>query len=344
MKLKTIKYYLFFSFFLGVIFFLFIMSLMYGTVDISFEGVWNTIIGKEVAKSSWQFIILEFRLPKALTAIMAGASLSVSGLLMQTLFRNPLAGPFVLGISNGASLGVAILVMTGGMLLSSFLPEGSWGVVIAAVLGAGAILALIMLVSVKVKDNVSLLIIGLMVSSATGAVVSILQYFSEAEIIQAYLIWTFGSLAGTTWEQMEILVPIVCIGLFLAFISQKSLNSLLLGEEYAKGLGVSVKRSRLIIIIATCLLAGSITAFCGPIAFIGLAVPHIARASLNTANHKILIPAVTLIGASLLLGCDLIAQLPGYKTTLPINAVTAFIGAPIVIWVVIKSRNMKSSF
>ena len=344
MNTGSLKYYLFFTIIFGVITILFMMSLMYGTVDIPFEGVWNSLTGEATAKDSSQFIVLEFRLPKALTAVLAGAALSVSGLLMQTLFRNPLAGPFVLGISNGASLGVAILVMTGGMLFGGFLPEGSWGVVIAAVLGSGAILSLVMLVSIKVKDNVSLLIIGLMVGSATGAIVSVLQYFSDAEVIQAYLIWTFGSLAGTSWEQLEILIPIVSVGLILAFISQKSLNSLLLGEEYSRGLGISIKRSRIVIIIATCLLAGGTTAFCGPVAFIGLAVPHIARAFLNTANHKILIPAVILIGAALLLGCDLIAQLPGNKNTLPINAVTALIGSPVVIWVVIKARNMKSSF
>lgn len=322
---------------------LFLLSLMFGTVDIPLPEVVKGTFGMETSQKSWLFIIQEFRLPKAITALLAGAALSVSGLLMQTLFRNPLAGPFVLGISNGASLGVALLIMTGGLLFGNYLPKGSWGLVIAAILGSGAILSIVMLVSLRVKDNVSLLIVGLMVGSATGALVSVMQYFSDAEVIQAYLIWTFGSLAGTSWEQMQILFPVVLIGLVLAFAAQKSLNTLLLGEEYAGGLGISVKKSRTIIIIATCLLAGGVTAFCGPIAFIGLAVPHIARAFLNTANHKILIPAVILIGAALLLGCDLIAQLPGNKNTLPINAVTALIGSPIAIWVVMKARNLQSS-
>ncbi len=344
MSLKQSKYYLFFPIAIVLLALLFLMSLMYGTVDIPYSGVFDALTGNPTEKRTWEFIILEFRLPKAITAVLAGAALSVSGLLMQTLFRNPLAGPYVLGISNGASLGVALLVLTGGVFFGNLIPEGSWGVVIAAVLGSAMILSLVMLVSIKVKDNVSLLIIGLMVGSATGAIVSVLQYFGDPEVIQAYLVWTFGSLAGTNWEQMEILVPIVLFGLILAFLSQKALNALLLGEEYARGLGISVKSSRAVIIISTCLLAGGITAFCGPVAFIGLAVPHIARAALNTSNHKILIPSSILIGSILLLGCDLIAQLPGNVNTLPINAITALIGAPVVIWVVIKARNIKSSF
>lgn len=322
---------------------LFLLDIMYGTVSIPLKDVVGSLFGQATEKDSWGFIIQQFRLPKAITALIAGAGLSISGLLMQTLFRNPLAGPFVLGISTGASLGVALLVMSGGVVFGSLIALGNWGIVISAILGSGLVLSMVLLVSMKVRDNVSLLIVGLMVGSATGAIVSVLQYFSNAEVIQAYLIWTFGSLAGTTWEQLQILGPIVFLGLILTIISQKQLNTFLLGEQYSRGLGVSIKKYRIVVIIATCLLAGSITAFCGPIAFLGLAVPHIARAVLKTSNHNILIPATILMGSALLLGCDLISQLPGEQTTLPINAVTALIGAPVVVWVVIRSKTVKSS-
>lgn len=340
---QTRKHLLFYILLLILFGSFFIFDIMFGTVSIPFDQVFQALIGGEVDKQSWAFIIQEFRLPKALTAILAGAGLSLSGLLMQTLFRNPLAGPFVLGISNGASLGVALLVMSGGMVFANLAHLGNWGIVLAAIAGSAGVLAIVLAVSFKVMDSVSLLIIGLMVGSATGAIVSVLQYFSEAEVIQAYIIWTFGSLAGTSWEQIFILLPIVGFGILLSFISQKQLNTLLLGEQYAQALGVSIKQYRIIIIIATCLLAGSITAFCGPIAFIGLAIPHIARAILNTSDHKILIPAVLLIGATIMLGCDIISQLPGSDKTLPINATTSLIGAPVVIWVVLRAKRMKSS-
>jgi len=332
------KYTIFFISLFILIIILFIISIMYGSVKIPFQDVLNSLFGDTEVKESWLFIIQEFRLPKAITAITAGAALAVSGLLMQTLFRNPLAGPFVLGISNGASLGVALLVLSGGMFMG-FHAESSWGTVIMAIIGSGVVLSIVMATSTQVKDNVSLLIIGIMIGSITGAVVSVLQFFSDAETIQAYLVWTFGSLSGVGWEQLKILVPIVFIGLFLAFIAQKKLNTLLLGNYYAQGLGVSLKKTRTIVIIATCLMAGGVTAFAGPIAFLGLAVPHIARSILKTSDHKILIPATILIGATLLLACDITAQLPGSKNTLPLNAVTAIIGAPVVIWVVIKSKN-----
>ena len=339
----TIKTYPIFAILSIVTLVLFFISLIYGSVDIPLKEVIYALTGQETQKETWGFIINEFRLPKAIMAVVDGMALAVAGLLMQTLFRNPLAGPYVLGISNGASLGVALLVLSGGGALG-FLATSSWAVAIMAILGAGAILALVMFLSLWVRDNVSLLIIGIMVGSITGAVVSVLQFFSNPEAIQSYLIWTFGSLSGASWTQLSVLTPLVFIGILLAFVSQKSLNALLLGEEYARSLGVSIKKSRIIIIIATTLLAGSVTAFSGPIAFLGLAVPHIARAILKTANHAILIPAVLLLGAGLLLSCDIIAQLPGYKTTLPLNAVTALFGAPIVIWVIIKTKNINASF
>jgi len=343
MHFKKSKYITFYVGITVLVALLFLLDIRYGTVNIPLGQVVKSLLGKPLDKESWGFIITEFRLPKALTALLAGVGLSVSGLLMQTLFRNPLAGPFVLGISNGASLGVALLVMSGGSALTFLYPLGNWGVVLAAVLGSSVVLFFVLLISVKVKDNVSLLIVGLMAGSITGAIVSVLQYFSDAEVAQAYLIWTFGSLAGVSWGQLQILVPIVIVGLALALVSQKQLNTFLLGEQYARGLGISIKKYRIIVIVSTCLLAGGITAFCGPIAFVGLAVPHIARAVLHTSNHNILIPSTILIGVALMLGCDLISQLPGGQKTLPINAVTALFGAPVVIWVVIRSRKMKSS-
>ena len=318
---------------------LFAISLSYGSVDIPLGDLIHILEGSADVKKSWLFIIQEFRLPKALSAILAGSALSVSGLLMQTLFRNPLAGPFVLGISNGASLGVALLVLSGGVILG-FHSESSWGSVIMAILGASLVMTMVMLVSTRVKDNVSLLIIGIMIGSITGAIVTVLQFFSSAESLEAYIIWTFGSLAGIGWLQLKVLAPLVFIGLSLAFIMQKQLNALLLGNFYAQGLGVQIKRTRTIVIIATCILAGSVTAFAGPIAFLGLAVPHIARAILRTSDHKILIPATILIGAALLLACDITAQLPGSKSVLPLNAVTSMVGAPVVIWVVMKAKRI----
>ncbi|UII33998.1 iron ABC transporter permease [Fulvivirga ulvae] len=343
MRFVPSKYIAFYTLAIILLIILFLLDIRYGTVNIPLDQVMKSLTGKPLEKESWGFIITEFRLPKALTALLVGSGLSVAGLLMQTLFRNPLAGPFVLGISNGASLGVALLVMSGSSVFNILYQLGNWGVVVAAVLGSSAVLSFVLLVSAKVKDNVSLLIVGLMVGSASGAIVSVLQFFSDAELIQAYVIWTFGSLAGVSWEQLQILTPIVLLGILLAFISQKQLNTFLLGEQYARGLGISIKKYRIVVIIASCLLAGSITAFCGPVAFIGLAIPHIARAVFQTANHSILIPSVILIGSIVMLICDMIAQMPGEQTTLPINAVTALLGAPIVISVVIRSRMMKTS-
>jgi iron complex transport system permease protein len=266
---------------------------------------------------------------------------------MQTLFKNPLAGPFVLGISSGASLGVALLVMTGlniGIfgINVSFLEN--WWIVIAATLGAAMVLILVMLVSVRVRDSMSLLIIGLMFGSATGALVSVLQFFSEAQQIQAYLIWTFGSLGGLDWDALEIFIPAVILGLCISIFLIKQMNALLLGENYAQSMGLNMQSVRTWIIVSTSLLAGSITAFCGPIAFIGIAVPHLARMLFFSADHRILLPAVMVSGAVLMLICDIIAQLPGSEYTLPINAITSLFGAPVVIWIIISRKNLRSSF
>ena len=314
----------------------FIFDLLLGSVKIPFQDVISILFGGESEKESWSRIVLDFRTPKAITALMVGAGLGLSGLQMQTLFRNPLAGPFVLGISTGASLGVALLVLAGGAgILTSLGIFGNWIMVSAAILGSFLIFLIIISVSFRVKDSTSLLILGLMFSSVSGALVTILQFFSQAEQIQSYLIWTFGSLGGNSWQELFIFIPVVFFGILLTLLGIKHLNALLLGENYASSMGMNTKNVRTWIILTTCILAGTITAFCGPIAFIGLAIPHMSRLIFRSSNHAILVPATLLIGAAMMLFCDIIAQLPGSEKTLPINAVTSLIGAPFVIWLII---------
>lgn len=325
---------------------LFIVNISLGSVSIPFDEILNVLTGSAASKNSWTNIILNFRLPKAITAIAVGASLSISGLLMQTLFRNPLAGPFVLGISSGASLGVALLLLAGISITGSLVASGltSWLVVSAASLGSALVLLLVVVVSLKVRDSMTLLIIGLMFGSLTGAIVSILQFFSSGEEIQVYLFWTFGSLGGLNWDEITVLWLIAGLGIAIAFIMVKPLNALLLSENYARSMGINIKTSRFWIIISTSLLAGSITAFCGPIAFIGIAIPHLTRLLFNTSNHKILIPAVAMSGIIVMLICDIISQLPGSEHVLPINAITSLLGAPVVIWVILRRGSIKHSF
>lgn len=315
------------------------MDLSLGSVEIPFEEVVKILLNHSQTQESWSLIILKLRLPRAITALSVGMALSLSGLQMQTFFRNPLAGPFVLGISSGASLGVAFWVLAG--ISIGFLAD--WELVLAATFGAAILMSTVMLVSLRIKNSMALLIVGLMFGSATGAIVSILQFFSQADKIQLFLIWTFGSLAGVTWSQMSIFIPLIFLGIAGVFFVQKSLDALLLGEEYASSMGVNIKRLRFIIIITTSLLAGVVTAFCGPIGFIGIAVPHLARSLFNTARHGILIPASCLIGANLMLLCDIISQLPSSDKLLPINAVTALLGAPIVIWVILRKQQSVST-
>lgn len=292
--------------------------------------------------TSDNYIIQNFRLPKAFTAVLVGSGLGISGLMMQTLFRNPLAGPFVLGISSGASLGVALVILGsslfGGVFATLLMSKCS--IVIAASLGSFLVLLAVLLVSSKVRDTMAILIIGLMFGSITAAVVSVLSYFSTAEQLQQYIFWGFGSLGNLSWSELSVFFGIYVLGILLTIMSIKALNTLLLGENYAKSLGLNIKQSRLIIIIATSLLAGTITAFAGPIAFIGLAIPHITRQLFKTSNHKVLLPAVFLFGAIIMLICDSIAQLPTSDYTLPINAITSLIGAPIVVWLLVRQRKM----
>ncbi len=335
-------YRLYFLVLLLVLFICFTINISLGSVSIPFGDSLNAIFGGQVQNESWQYIIWNYRIPKALTAILVGSGLSLSGLLMQTLFRNPLAGPFVLGISSGASLGAALLIM-GSTALTGFFSIGfinDVSLVIAASIGSFLVLLTVMAVAVKVKDTMALLIIGLMFGSITAAIVSVLSYFTSAEKLQQYMYWSFGSVGNLSWQQLSLLSGIILIGIVLSIFSIKSLNALLLGENYARSLGIDMKKSRYIIIIATGLLAGGTTAFAGPIAFVGLAVPHLTRQIFNTTDHKVLTPAVLVYGAILMLLCDTIAQLPTSANVLPINAITSIIGAPVVIWLLVRKRKM----
>ena len=324
------------------------LSLSLGSVHIPLAGLFGILTGEEVSSPAWAIIVHTIRLPKAITAVLAGAALSVSGLQMQTLFRNPLADPFVLGISAGASLGVAIVVLTVGSVGSALIAGmgflGDLSLAVAAIMGAAAVLGCVLLVSRSVQSVMTLLILGLMFGYATGAFVSILIYFSVPEQIQSYILWTFGSFGSVTWRQMPVLICAISLGLLLAFLCIKPLNALLLGENYARSMGLNVKRIRLWVLISASVLAGATTAFCGPIAFLGLAVPHLCRSLLHTSDHRVLMPAVTCLGATLALLSDLIAHLPGSQFVLPLNAVTSLIGAPIVIWFVLHRKNLSQAF
>lgn len=320
----------------------FVTNISLGSVSIPLKDVILQLVGISSEVEHFNYIITNYRLPKAITAILVGSGLGISGLLMQTLFRNPLAGPYVLGLSSGASLGVALLILGAGMFTSVLggIIYSSWATVIAASLGSLLVLLLVMLMANKVKDTMSLLIIGLMLASLTSAVVGILAYFSPASNLQTYVFWSFGSLGNLQWNEVGILMASLFVGGMIALACLKNMNALLLGEKYAASLGVNIEKNRKLIILATSLLAGSITAFAGPIAFIGLAVPHIVRQFFKTNNHFILFPCVILLGAILMLFCDIIAQLPGYDFTLPINAITSLFGAPLVIWLLVRKKKM----
>jgi iron complex transport system permease protein len=322
----------------------FIVDLFLGSVKIPFREILKILVSGESENQIWLTIIYDFRLPKAITAVLAGAALSVSGLQMQTIFRNPLAGPYVLGISSGASLGVAILVLgfTSHFTNQAVHYFGNWAQVISAWIGAGLVLFLILAVSMRVQDIMTILILGILFGSATSAIVSIFQYFSHQSMLKAFVIWSMGSLGNLSKSQLNILMPCIIAGLILSLLFSKILNVLLLGETYARSLGVNIKFSRIMLFISTSILAGSITAFCGPIGFIGIAVPHIVRIITKSANHYYLIPGSILSGAIVLLISDIIALLPGSDSTLPVNSVTALLGIPIVIWIIIKNKKIAS--
>ncbi len=321
---------------------LFFTNISFGSVTIPFKEIFTSLTGGQASKSTWEYIIINYRLPKAITAILVGMGLSISGLLMQTLFRNPLAGPYVLGLSSGASLGVAFVIL-GASLLPPFLSTillSSYGVVLASTIGSSVVLLAVLMVSQRLRDTMAILIVGLMFGSFTSAIVGVLTYFSSAEQLQKFTFWSMGNLGNLSWSSLLILTVCVGIGLLLSLFSIKPLNALLLGENYARSLGLNFKKTRLIIIFATSILAGSITAYAGPIAFIGLAVPHIAKLVFQTSNHSVLYWSTLLLGASIMLICDVISELPGLEITLPINAVTSIIGAPVVIWLLVRKRKM----
>lgn len=305
--------------------FLFLLDISVGAVDIPLADVWKSLTGGDVSKTVAS-IVIDIRLVKSIVALLAGAALSVSGLQMQTLFRNPLAGPYVLGISSGASLGVALVVLAG--------VGSGFGIVGAAWAGAAAVLTVIAAVGQRIKDIMIILILGMMFSSGVGAVVQILQYLSNEDSLKTFVIWTMGSLGDVTRQQLLILVPSVVVGLLLAVLTVKPLNMLLLGEDYAISMGLNIKRSRGLLFLSTTLLAGSVTAFCGPIGFIGLAMPHVTRFIFRNSDHRILVPGTFLTGGSVLLVCDLISK----AFTLPVNAITALLGIPIVVWVVLRNK------
>ncbi len=332
----------------GVLSGVFVLSLAIGSVNIPLDQIVTVLLGGEAERASWTNIVLKFRLPKALTAALAGAALGVSGLMMQTFFRNPLAGPFVLGISSGASLGVALVVLSagtvGGALLAGFGLTGDLMLAAAAALGAGGTMLIVLVMAGRVQSSMTLLILGLMMGYLVSAVVSLLLYFAIPERIQAYISWTFGSFGGVTWSQMPILAGGVALGLVISLALTKSLNALLLGEGYARSLGLNVALTRVAIIGATALLAGTVTAFCGPIGFVGMAVPHLCRSLFNTSDHRVLVPGTMLTGAIVALIAALLAEVPGHNLVLPLNAVTAMIGAPVVIAVVLRRHNVHHAF
>ncbi len=307
-----------------------VCDIIFGSVRLPLEALWSDDI-------LYREIIYNFRLPKALTAVITGAAISVAGLIMQTLFRNPLAGPYVLGVSSGASLGVAVYLLAGG-LLPVALTQSGWGLVIAAITGAVLVLLLVLAVSLHVRQAVSLLIVGIMFGQIAGSLVTILQNSSNPDSLKLFVVWTFGSLSAVGWNYMQVMLLLITVGLTIVFAIQKSLNGLLLGENYAQGLGINITRTRFLIIVAVALLAGTTTAFTGPIAFIGMAVPHLARGLFRTSDHSITIPGTMLCGAILLLLCDLATQLPADGYTLPINAISALVGAPIIIWIILKNK------
>lgn len=325
---------------------LFLINVSVGSVAIPLEEILLGLTGGAISKRSWEIILFDYRIPKALTAILAGIALSLSGLQMQTFFRNPLAGPYVLGISSGAGLGVALMLLGGSafgwnLLGGGFI--GVWGTVLAASIGAILVLVLMSITAWRVKDSMTLLIIGLMFGSATGAIISVLSYFGGADELKLFTVWSMGSLGGVSQAQLGVFLITCLVGVVPVLIFVKSFNAMLLGERYAESMGVNLYRLRWAMILSTGILAGSATAFCGPIAFIGIAVPHLARMMFQTGDHRVLFPASALIGASFLLLCDSISQFPGTAETLPINAITSLFGAPLVIWLILK-RNFSRDF
>lgn len=323
---------------------LFLLDIFLGSVNIDAADIFKSLFSDN--NELTETIIFKFRIPKAVTALFVGIALSVSGLQMQTAFRNPMAGPDVLGISSGASLGVAFVILgfSSGMSVESIAGFGNWLLVFSAWAGAGAVMIVIMVISSRVKDILTILILGIMLSGGISAIVTIMQYFSNETMLKAYVIWTMGSLGNLTSGQLQVLLISLSAGILLSFLSVKMLNALLLGENYAGSIGLNIRFARIIVFTCTSILAGSVTAFCGPIGFIGIAVPHIVRILFKTSDHKILIPGTILAGAALMLLSDIISQLPGSESVLPVNSVTSLIGIPVVIWVIFRNRKYSGQF
>ncbi|MCW5906940.1 MAG: iron ABC transporter permease [Chitinophagales bacterium] len=320
----------------------FVLQLLFGSVSIPFADVLKILSGTEASNETWKNIILESRLPGALAAVFAGAGLSVSGLQMQTMFRNPVAGPYVLGISAGASLGVALLILASsawGINQSVHLYSG-WSVILAAGTGAMLIFFVNFFISFRLNDVVAILIIGLMIGGGISALIEIMQALSSNEALKRYVLWTFGSFRYVNNTQVVYLMAVVSIGIVFSFLLSKQLNLLLLGDNYAISSGLDVRKTKVLIVFATSILAGSITAFCGPIGFVGLAVPHLSRSLFKTADHKILIPANVLLGGVICCLCNVISATPGTDYVLPVNAITSLLGAPVVIWIILKQKKM----
>jgi len=324
----------------GITLILGFLDILLGSVHIPFSSIMDMISGQFTGPGEWRTIVLEFRLPRAITALLAGAALSVSGLQMQTIFRNPLAGPYVLGISSGASLGVALLVLGFSSFIMTNKMLGNWALVIAATLGSGMLLVLLIMVSLRIRNVMTILILGILFGSIATAIVAILQYFSTESLLKSFIMWTMGSLGNITMMQLRVFSITIVFGLIMAFFSIKLLNGMLLGEDYVRTMGLNPIMIRTVIFTSTSILAGGVTAFCGPIGFLGIVVPHLARMVFNTSDHKILIPASFLIGSSFLLLSDLVSQLPGTDRILPINSVTALFGIPIIVWIIIRRKEI----
>ncbi|PTR30509.1 iron complex transport system permease protein [Rhodococcus sp. OK519] len=322
-----------------------ILAVSVGSVTIPFGTTARYLFTGDAGSERWTTLIADIRLPRVVTAACAGAALAVAGLLMQTLFANPLADPYILGVSSGASLGVALVVLgsgTGAGVFAAVAGTGRLGIAVAAAIGALAVLLLVLAISRWVRSVVTLLIVGVMVGSVTSAVVSLLVAFSQPAQMQQFILWSLGSYAGASWSDLRVLVPAVIVGIVLAATLVRALNAMLLGEDYAHSMGVHLIRTRTVAIASAALLAGAVTAFCGPIAFLGIAVPHLARLALGTSDHRILLPGAVLMGAAVSLLCSVVAQLPGRDGVLPLNVVTALVGAPVVILVLLRSRRAQA--
>jgi len=340
MKRKGITCYLLLIFLLSG---LWMANLMCGAVSIPIHEVVSILFGKEASQIAWQHIVWQARFPQSITALLAGASLATSGLLLQTLFRNPLAGPSILGISDGANLGVALVMFFVGNAFGFFSHQslgGSLAIVLAALAGAGCILGVIIFFSTKVTNNVMLLIIGIMIGYLASSVISILNYYASADRVHAFVLWGMGDFSGVSNAQLPFFTACTLAGLAVAILLIKPLNALLLGEAYAANLGVKIKRTRIWILFCTGLLTATTTAFCGPVSFIGLSVPHIARLLLGTSNHKLLVPVTILAGSCIALFCNLLSVLPGTNIVLPLNAITPILGAPVIIYVIVNRKNI----